>query len=111
MRLRSGRRQKADDRPEVPATASGLRRRTPWCPAAVQSLEAKPGAWSDTTVAAVLGGFAAIAAATLIPMMRGTTGEGPYVPPLAHGSFAAAVGGLALLAVALPARAVLRRWS
>ncbi|MFD7700223.1 FtsX-like permease family protein [Streptomyces caelestis] len=126
-----------------------------------QNLEAELGAWSNNTMAAVLGGFAAIvtvntlvmtvldrrrelgtlrlvgstrrqvltmlswesllvsavgvvlgsaiAAATLIPMMRGTTGEGPYVPPLLYGSFAAAGVGLALLAVTLPARAVLRR--
>lgn len=50
----------------------------------------------------------AIAAATLIPMMRGLTGEAPYVPPLVYGSFAAAAVGLALLAVTLPARAALR---
>ncbi|MFE9890246.1 ABC transporter permease [Streptomyces scopuliridis] len=128
-----------------------------------QNLDAKLGAWTNNTMAAVLGGFAAIAAvntlvmtvldrrrelgtlrlvgstrrqvltmlrwegllvsavgvvlgsaiaaATLIPMMRGMTGEGPYVPPLVYGSFAAAAGGLALLAVTLPARAALRRWS
>lgn len=128
-----------------------------------QSLDAKLGAWSNYMMAAVLGGFAgiaalntlvmtvldrrrelgtlrlvgatrrqvlqmlrwegllvssagvvlgsAIAAATLIPMMRGMTGEAPYVPPLVYGSFVAAAGGLALLAVTLPARAVLRRWS
>lgn len=52
----------------------------------------------------------AIAAATLIPMMNGITGEGPYVPPLVYGAFVAAAGGLALLAVTLPARAALRRW-
>ncbi|MCX5144978.1 FtsX-like permease family protein [Streptomyces sp. NBC_00338] len=126
-----------------------------------QNLDAKLGAWSNTTMAAVLGGFAAvaavntlvmtvldrrrelgtlrlvgatrrqvlrmlrwegllvslvgvvlgsaIAAATLIPMMRGMTGEGPYVPPLLYGAFVAAAGGLALLAVTLPARAALRR--
>ncbi|MER5280256.1 FtsX-like permease family protein [Streptomyces sp. NPDC002809] len=50
----------------------------------------------------------AIAAATLIPMTRGLTGESPYVPPLVYGSFAAAAVGLALLAVTLPARAALR---
>lgn len=53
----------------------------------------------------------AIAAATLIPMMSGMTGEAPYAPPLVYGSFAAAAGGLTLLAVTLPARAALRRWS
>ncbi|MFB7496697.1 FtsX-like permease family protein [Streptomyces sp. NPDC056161] len=128
-----------------------------------QNLDAKLGAWTNNTMAAVLGGFAAIAAvntlvmtvlgrrrelntlrlvgstrrqvltmlrweavlvstvgvvlgsaiaaATLIPMMRGTTGEGPYVPPLVYGSFVATCGGLALLAVTLPARAALRRRS
>ncbi|NEB40239.1 ABC transporter permease [Streptomyces sp. SID14515] len=128
-----------------------------------QSLDARLGAWSNNTMAAVLGGFAAIAAvntlvmtvldrrrelgtlrligstrsqvlrmlswesllvsavgvvlgsaiaaATLVPMMRGTTGEAPHVPLLLFGSFVAAAGGLALLAVTLPARAVLRRWS
>ncbi|WP_209440715.1 hypothetical protein [Streptomyces mutabilis] len=53
----------------------------------------------------------AIAAATLIPMMRGVTGEAPYAPPLLYASFAAAGVGLALLAVTLPARAALRRRS
>ncbi|MFI1418811.1 FtsX-like permease family protein [Streptomyces sp. NPDC020731] len=128
-----------------------------------RNLDAELGAWTNNTMAAVLGGFAAvaavntlvmtvldrrrelgtlrlvgstrrqvltmlgwesllvstagvvlgsaIAAATLIPMMRGTTGEGPYVPPLVYGSFVAAGVGLALLAVTLPARAALRRWS
>lgn len=128
-----------------------------------KNLDAELGAWMNNTMAAVLGGFAAvaavntlvmtvldrrrelgtlrlvgstrrqvltmlgwegllvsvvgvvlgsaIAAATLIPMMRGMTGEGPYVPPLVYGSFAAAGVGLALLAVTLPARVALRRWS
>ncbi|MFE6281740.1 FtsX-like permease family protein [Streptomyces sp. NPDC057877] len=128
-----------------------------------QSLDARTGAWMNNTMAAVLGGFAAvaavntlvmtvldrrrelgtlrlvgstrrqvlrmlqwesllvsgagvllgsaIAAATLIPMMNGMTGEAPYVPPLVYGSFVAAAGGLTLLAVTLPARGVLRRWS
>ncbi|WLQ46987.1 FtsX-like permease family protein [Streptomyces poriferorum] len=49
----------------------------------------------------------AIAAATLFPMVRGLTGETPYVPPLAYGSFAATAVGLALLAVTLPARGAL----
>lgn len=68
--------------------------------------------WEGLLVAGVglvLG--SAIAAATLIPMMSGVTGDLPYVPPLVYGSFAAAAGGLALLAVTLPARAALRRWS
>lgn len=128
-----------------------------------RSLDAELGAWSNTTMAAVLGGFAAvaavntlvmtvldrrrelgtlrlvgstrrqvlqmlhwegllvsavgvtlgsaIAAATLIPMIRGLTGDGPYVPPLVYGSFVAAAVALVLLAVTLPARAALRRWS
>jgi hypothetical protein len=128
-----------------------------------QSVDAKLGAWSNNMMAAVLGGFAAIAAvntlvmtvldrrrelgtlrligstrsqvlqmlrweallvsavgvvlgsaiaaATLIPMMHGLTGEAPYVPPMLYGSFAAGAGCLALLAVTLPARAALRRWS
>lgn len=84
---------------------------------APRRLHPAPGAltmlrWEGLLVSAVgvvLG--SAIAAATLIPMMRGMTGEGPYVPPLVYGSFAAAAGGLALLAVTLPARAALRRWS
>ncbi|MGW5129482.1 ABC transporter permease [Streptomyces sp. NPDC004069] len=50
----------------------------------------------------------AIAAVTLVPMVRGLTGEALYVPPLVYGSFAAAAVGLALLAVTLPARAALR---
>ncbi|GGZ05752.1 ATP-binding cassette domain-containing protein [Streptomyces nitrosporeus] len=74
-----------------------------------QNRDAKLGTWMNNTMAAVLG--SAIAAATLIPMMGGVTGDMPYVPPLVHGSFAAAVGGLTLLAVTLPARAALRRWS
>ncbi|MFC8536984.1 FtsX-like permease family protein [Streptomyces sp. NPDC057249] len=120
-----------------------------------RNAEAELGAWMNSTMAAVLGGFAAvaavntlvmtvrdrrpelgalrlvgatrrqvmtmlrweallvagaglvlgsaIAAATLIPMMNGVTGDAPYVPPLMYGALAAAVGGLALLAVTLPA--------
>ncbi|MEU1215599.1 FtsX-like permease family protein [Streptomyces sp. NPDC005790] len=131
--------------------------------AAEQSLDARTGAWMNNTMAAVLGGFAAvaaantlvmtvldrrrelgtlrlvgstrrqvvrmlawesllvsasgvllgtaIAAATLFPMMSGMTGESPYAPPLVYGSFAAAAGGLTLLAITLPARRALRRWS
>ncbi|WP_328499985.1 FtsX-like permease family protein [Streptomyces sp. NBC_00457] len=51
----------------------------------------------------------AITAATLIPMMRGLTGEAPYVPPLVYAAFAGGAVGLGLLAVTLPARAALRR--
>ncbi|MEU0598066.1 FtsX-like permease family protein [Streptomyces sp. NPDC006393] len=51
----------------------------------------------------------AIAAATLIPMMRGLTDEAPYVPPLVYAAFAGGAVGLGLLAVTLPARAALRR--
>lgn len=128
--------------------------------AAAQSRDRELNAWANTTMAAVLGGFAAIAAAntlvmtvldrrrelrtlrlvgttrrqvlrmirwesllvtlagialgslialaTLVPMTRGLTGEGPYVPPLVYGSFAAATVLLGLAATALPARAALR---
>lgn len=128
-----------------------------------QNLDAELGAWTSNTMAAVLGGFAAVAAlntlvmtvldrrgelgalrlvgatrrqvlqmlswegllvsaigvllgsaiavTTLTPMMRGVTGEAPYVPPLVYASFVAAAFGLVLLAVTLPARAALRRWS
>ncbi|MFE1291197.1 FtsX-like permease family protein [Streptomyces sp. NPDC058751] len=65
--------------------------------------------WEGLLVAVagvVLG--SAIAAATLMPMARGLTGESPYVPPLLYGAFAAAATALGLLAVSLPARAVLR---
>ncbi|MEU9554261.1 ABC transporter permease [Streptomyces fumanus] len=150
--VRGGSRQSLGALGQV-TTASGY--------ATGRSLDAKLGAWSNNTMAAVLGGFAAvaavntlvmtvldrrrelgtlrlvgstrrqvltmlrweallvavvglvlgsaIAAATLVPMMRGITGESPYVPPLLYGSFAAAAAGLALLAVTLPARAALRR--
>jgi len=198
MRLRRGKRQKADNRPEVPAatpglavelrdvrpqygrgTGTGARDSTLLVRggseksltalgevtdapgyATEQNRDTKTGAWLNNTMAAVLGGFAAvntlvmtvldrrrelgtlrlvgstrrqvmtmlrwegllvsvvglvlgsvIAAATLIPMMSGVTGDMPYVPPLVYGCFAVAAGGLALLAVTLPARAALRRWS
>jgi len=58
------------------------------------------------TIGVILG--SAIAAATLFPMMQGATGAAPYVPPLIYGSFVAAAVGLALAAVTLPGRAVLR---
>ncbi|MGW7792519.1 ABC transporter permease, partial [Streptomyces tricolor] len=51
----------------------------------------------------------AIAAATLIPMMRGLTGEDPYVPPLTYAAFAGGAAALGMLAATLPARAALRR--
>lgn len=51
----------------------------------------------------------AIALATLVPMTRGLTGEGPYLPPLTYAGFAGTALALGLLATALPARAVLRR--
>ncbi|MGW4753157.1 ABC transporter permease [Streptomyces chartreusis] len=66
--------------------------------------------WEGLLVA--LAGIAlgtAIAAATLIPMMRGLTGEGPYVPPLIYAAFAGGAVVLGLVAVTLPARAALRR--
>ncbi|MFI1189973.1 ABC transporter permease [Streptomyces californicus] len=128
--------------------------------AAAQSRDREVNAWANTTMAAVLGGFAAVAAAntlvmtvlarrgelrtlrlvgttrrqvlrmihwesmvvgvagtvlggtialaTLVPMAHGLTGEGPYLPPLLTGSFAAAALLLALFSTSLPARAVLR---
>ncbi|MFE6225944.1 ABC transporter permease [Streptomyces sp. NPDC057854] len=128
--------------------------------AAAQSRDREVNAWANTTMAAVLGGFAAVAAAntlvmtvlarrgelrtlrlvgttrrqvlrmirweslvvavagtvlgaaialaTLVPMTRALTGEGPYLPPLLTGSFAAATLLLALLSTTLPARAALR---
>lgn len=51
----------------------------------------------------------AIALATLVPMMRGLTGEDPYVPPLTYAGFAGTAVALGLAATALPARAALRR--
>ncbi|WP_406253957.1 ABC transporter permease [Streptomyces chartreusis] len=65
--------------------------------------------WEGLLVA--LAGIAlgtAIAAATLIPMMRGLTGEGPYVPPLVYAAFAAGAVGLGLVAVTLPGRVAMR---
>ncbi|MFE6662727.1 ABC transporter permease [Streptomyces sp. NPDC057697] len=128
--------------------------------AAAQDEDRELSAWANTVMAAVLGGFAAIAAvntlvmsvldrrreltmlrlvgstrrqvmgmirweallvtvagaalgsgialATLFPMMRGLTGESPYIPPLLYGTFVAGTIGLGLLAAALPARAALR---
>lgn len=125
-----------------------------------QSLDRELNAWANTTMAAVLGGFAAIAAvntlvmtvldrrrelgtlrligttrrqvlrmvrwealivavagivlgsgialATLIPMMNGLTGEGPYIPPQIYGAFVAATLLLGLASATLPARAALR---
>ncbi|MFB6502011.1 ABC transporter permease [Streptomyces sp. NPDC002466] len=49
-----------------------------------------------------------IALATLVPMMKGLTGESPYIPPVLYGSFVAATVGLGLLATTVPARAALR---
>ncbi|MCX3286306.1 FtsX-like permease family protein [Streptomyces sp. NEAU-H22] len=125
-----------------------------------QSLDRALNAWANTVMAAVLGGFAAVAAvntlvmtvldrrgelgtlrllgstrrqvlrmvrweallvavagialgtaialATLVPMTRGLTGQGPYIPPLVYGSFAAAILVLGTAAATLPARAALR---
>ncbi|MFK4064664.1 ABC transporter permease [Streptomyces sp. NPDC029674] len=125
-----------------------------------QSMDRELNAWANTTMAAVLGGFAAVAAvntlvmtvldrrrelgtlrligstrrqvmrmirweallvscagivigsaiafATLVPMMKGLTGESPYIPPLVYGSFVAAVLALGLAATTIPARAALK---
>lgn len=51
----------------------------------------------------------AIALATLVPMMKGLTGQGPYIPPLVYGAFAGGIVVLGLAAATLPARAALRR--
>ncbi|MEV0265073.1 FtsX-like permease family protein [Streptomyces sp. NPDC050617] len=129
--------------------------------AAAEDRDREVSAWANTLMAAVLGGFAAVAAvntlvmtvfdrrrelgtlrligstrrqvlgmvrweallvalagivlgtaialATLVPMMRGLTGAGPYIPPALYGSFAGAAVVLGLAATSLPARAVLRR--
>ncbi|MFJ9536202.1 FtsX-like permease family protein [Streptomyces sp. NPDC101225] len=50
----------------------------------------------------------AIALATLVPMTKGLTGRGPYVPPLVYGCFAGAIVVLGVTAATLPARAALR---
>ncbi|MFI8432869.1 FtsX-like permease family protein [Streptomyces sp. NPDC079020] len=128
--------------------------------AAAQNQQRELNAWANTTMAAVLGGFAAVAAvntlvmtvlarrreltvlrlvgstrrqvmsmirweallvtgagivlgtgialATLVPMMKGLTGEAPYIPPVLYGSFAAATVLLGLGASTIPARAALR---
>ncbi|KUF14758.1 ABC transporter permease [Streptomyces silvensis] len=125
-----------------------------------QSDDRELNAWANTTMAAVLGGFAAVAAAntlvmtvldrrrelgtlrligttrrqvlrmvrweallvtgagvvigtaialaTLVPMMKGLTGQGPYIPPLLYGAFAGSAVVLGLVATAVPARAALR---
>ncbi|MEW2389839.1 FtsX-like permease family protein [Streptomyces venezuelae] len=128
--------------------------------ATARSMDNELNAWANTTMAAVLGGFAAIAAintlvmtvldrrrelgtlrligstrrqvlrmirweallvacagivigsaiafATLVPMMKGLTGESPYVPPLVYGSFVGAVLIMGLASATIPARAALR---
>lgn len=128
--------------------------------AAAQDQSRELNAWANTTMAAVLGGFAAVAAvntlvmtvldrrreltmlrlvgstrrqvmgmirweallvtvagaalgtaialATLVPMVKGLTGESPYIPPTLYGSFLAATIGLGLAAVTVPARSALR---
>ncbi|MFF9894759.1 ABC transporter permease [Streptomyces longispororuber] len=125
-----------------------------------QSLDRKVNAWANGVMAAVLGGFAAVAAAntlvmtvldrrrelgtlrligstrrqvmrmirweallvtgagvvigtaialaTLVPMMRGLTGESPYIPPHLYAAFAGAALLLGLLSTTLPARAALK---
>ncbi|MDJ0379823.1 hypothetical protein [Streptomyces sp. G-G2] len=80
-----------------------------------QSLDRRVGAWANNVMAAVLGGFAALAAAntlamaTLVPMAKALTGESPYIPPLLYGSLAAAAVALTLAATALPTRHAPRR--
>jgi len=128
--------------------------------AAAQQRDRALNAWANSVMAAVLGGFAAIAAVntlvmtvldrrrelavlrlvgttrrqvmgmirwealivtlagaglgtvialiTLNPMMKGLTGEPPYIPPVLYGSFIAVIIGLGLAAAMIPARAVLR---
>ncbi|MFH8606380.1 FtsX-like permease family protein [Streptomyces sp. NPDC018029] len=128
--------------------------------ATAQSLDRELNAWANTTMAAVLGGFAAVAAvntlvmtvldrrrelgtlrligstrrqvmrmirweallvacagivigsaialATLVPMMKGLTGESPYIPPLTYGSFVGTVLVLGLASATIPARAALK---
>jgi putative ABC transport system permease protein len=125
-----------------------------------QSLDRELNAWANAVMAAVLGGFAAVAAvntlvmtvldrrrefgtlrligstrrqvlrmihweallvvlagitlgtaialATLVPMTKGLTGQGPYIPPLLYGAFAGAIVVLGVTAVTVPARAALR---
>ncbi|MFG2787238.1 FtsX-like permease family protein [Streptomyces sp. NPDC048419] len=51
----------------------------------------------------------AIALATLVPMMKGLTGQGPYIPPMVYSSFAGAIVVLGVTAATLPARAALRK--
>jgi putative ABC transport system permease protein len=50
----------------------------------------------------------AIALATLVPMMKGLTGQAPYIPPLLYASFAAAIVVLGVTAATVPARMALR---
>jgi putative ABC transport system permease protein len=59
-----------------------------------------------TVAGAALG--TGIALATLVPMMKGLTGEPPYIPPVLYGSFLAATIGLGLAAAMIPARLALR---
>ncbi|MGO1317169.1 MAG: hypothetical protein ACTMIR_09060 [Cellulomonadaceae bacterium] len=44
-------------------------------------------------------------------MMRSPTGQAPHAPPFVFASFAAAAVGLAMDAVTVPARVVLRWWA
>ncbi|MFF0588942.1 ABC transporter permease [Streptomyces sp. NPDC003781] len=128
--------------------------------ALAQNVDREFGAWANYMMAAVLGGFAAVAAVntlvmtvldrrrelhtlrlvgstrrqvlrmlgwesllvsaagvalgtaiamiTLIPMMRGLTGEFPHVPPLLYAAFAATAAALGLASVTLPAHRTLR---
>ncbi|WP_408056215.1 hypothetical protein [Streptomyces ureilyticus] len=59
----------------------------------------------------VLAGLAlgtGIALATLVPMMKGLTGQAPYIPPLLYGSLAATVLVTGLAAASIPARSAVR---
>ncbi|MER5776387.1 ABC transporter permease [Streptomyces sp. NPDC002039] len=155
----SGRPTELLVRGPVPADAGPAIPASRWT--AAQDLDRALNAWANTTMAAVLGGFAAVAAAntlvmtvldrrrelrmlrlvgstrrqvlrmlrweallitgagialgsaialaTLIPLTKAVTGEGPYVPPLVYASFAASALLLGLISTALPGRLLTRR--
>ncbi|MFF3426610.1 FtsX-like permease family protein [Streptomyces sp. NPDC002602] len=155
----SGRPTELLVRGPVPADAGPAIPASRWT--AAQDLDRALNAWANNTMAAVLGGFAAVAAAntlvmtvldrrrelrmlrlvgstrrqvlrmlrweallitgagialgsaialaTLIPLTKAVTGEGPYVPPLVYASFAASALLLGLISTALPGRLLTRR--